>query len=78
MDIQNRNKDLTQIFDDRWKATHNYEAVQHQKEQDRKFIDKMFQKKETTSPPPKRNYMEERLKKMQDNINAVKNNKNKF
>jgi len=79
MNIQNRNKDLTQIFDARWKANHNYEAVREAKEQDKRFIDKMFNnKKEEEKPTQNVNYMEERLKRLNDNMNALRNNRNKF
>lgn len=77
MDIQNRNRDLTQVFNDRWKANHDYESVRKAKEQDKKFIDKMFNKK-TEEPKQQINYMEERLKRLQGNMNAVKNNRNNF
>lgn len=77
MNIQNRNKDLTQVFDERWKANHNYESVKQAKEQDKMFIDKMFNKK-TEAPKQQINYMEERLKRLQDNMNATKNNRNNF
>ena len=40
MNIQNRNKDLTQIFDSRWKANHDYDAVKKMKQHDRDFTNK--------------------------------------
>lgn len=78
MNIQNRNKDLTQIFDARWKANHNYEAVRQAKEKDKRFIDKMFNNKIEEKPNQNINYMQERLKRLNDNMSALRNNRNKF
>ena len=78
MDIQNRNKDLTQIFDARWKANHNYEAVRQAKEKDKRFIDRMFNKKTEDKPKQKINYMDERLKRLNENMSALRNNRNNF
>ena len=73
VNIQNRNKDLTQIFDSRWKANHDYDAVKKMKQHDRDFTNKMFNVRENN----KVNYMEERLKRLQGNLDALKNN-NRF
>ena len=78
MDIQNRNKDLTQVFDDRWKANHNYEQVRQARENEKNFIDKMFHNKAPKQEDKTVNYMEARLKRLQENMNAVKKNRNKF
>ena len=78
MNIQNRNKDLTQVFDQRWKANHNYEAVKQAKEHDKNFIDKMFNKNKEEKPKQNINYMQERLKRLNDNMSTLRNNRNKF
>ena len=72
MNIQNRTRDLTQVFDARWKANHNYEAVKQAKEQDKQFIDKMFNKNPTTTQQQPINTMQERLDRLNNNINAAK------
>ena len=36
-----RNKDLSQVFDERWKAGHNND-VKRKREEEKQFIDKMF------------------------------------
>ena len=78
VNIQNRNKDLTQIFDSRWKANHDYDAVKKMKQHDRDFTNKMFNVRENNvSNNNKVNYMEERLKRLQGNLDALKNN-NRF
>lgn len=83
MNIQNRNKDLIEIFDSRWKANHN-DAVKQAKINDKKFIDKMFNNKKVEDQSGStKNYMQERLDRLNSNIDAVKrgqfgNNRNKF
>lgn len=72
MNIQNRNKDLTQIFDSRWKANHNYNVVKEAKEHDKKFIDKMFNNKNATSQTENINSMQERLERLNNNISNAK------
>ena len=45
MNNQNRNQDLTKVFDAKWKANHN-DDVKRAKAKERAFINKLFNVKE--------------------------------
>ena len=43
-----RNRDLTNVFDDQWKANHN-DDIKQKKQAEKEFIDKMFNQNSTQS-----------------------------
>jgi hypothetical protein len=77
MEIQNRNKDLTQVFDQRWKANHDYDSVKKAREQEKKFTDKMFNVKNNTNVPNISNSVEERVNRLNQNIGFVRDSYNR-
>lgn len=76
-----KNRDLTEVFDDRWKANHN-DDVKKAKQREIDFINKMFDVK--TSQTPSRNSSQENLARLNKNIQDANNwnrhiqNKNRF
>ena len=76
-----KNRDLTEVFDDRWKANHN-DDVKKAKQREIDFINKMFDVK--TSKTPSRNSSQENLARLNKNIQDANNwnrqiqNKNRF
>ena len=76
-----KNRDLTEVFDDMWKANHN-DDVKKAKQREIDFINKMFDVK--TSQTPSRNSSQENLARLNKNIQDANNwnrqiqNKNRF
>jgi len=42
MDFQNRNKDLTEVFDQRYNANHNYDNIKQKIDNQNEFMKKMY------------------------------------
>lgn len=76
-----KNRDLVEVFDDRWKANHN-DDVKKAKEREITFINKMFNVK--TNQTPSHNSSQDNLTRLNKNIQDANNwnrqiqNKNRF
>lgn len=76
-----KNRDLTEVFDDRWKANHN-DDVKKAKQREIDFINKMFDVKTSQTLSP--NSSQENLARLNKNIQDANNwnrqiqNKNRF
>ncbi len=76
-----KNRDLTEIFDDRWKANHN-DDVKQAKQREIEFINKMFDVKATKTTTC--NNSQDNLERLNKNIQNANNwnrqiqNKNRF
>lgn len=76
-----KNRDLIEVFDDRWKANHN-DDVKKAKEREINFINQMFNVKPTSST--KRNTSQDNLARLNKNMQEVNDwhrhlqNRNRF
>ncbi len=71
MQINNRNEDLTKVFDRTWKANHNDDVVKA-KEKEKKFIDKLFNvKKEEKTNLVKPLTPNQQVDNLQRNMNGM-------
>ena len=75
MQINNRQEDLSKVFDRQWKANHN-DDIKNIKEKERSFMNKMFNVKETPSNNNigfKPLTQAEQLQRRQNNMNSMNN-----
>lgn len=72
MQINNRNEDLTKVFDKTWKANHN-DDVKKAREREKNFIDKLFNIKHPTEKrnTPRPLSPNEQVSNLQKNINGM-------
>lgn len=76
----NRNRDLTEVFDARWKANHN-DDIKNLRDKERKFINKLFNVKEEKDDfvrPKVKSSREIQLERLEKNMNNLKNRNNNF
>lgn len=76
----NRNKDLTKVFDAKWKANHN-DDVKRAKAKERAFINKLFDVEEddfnsnNVEMPRVKSSREIQLERLERNMQALRNNR---
>lgn len=79
-DWNNRNRDLIEVFNDRWKANHNND-VKEAREREKKFINKMFNVKEENDNvvrPKVKSTREIQLERLEKNMNNLRNRDSSF
>ena len=67
---QNRQEDLTKVFDRTWNANHN-DVAKRGREKERKFMNRMFNIKEDNNPQKKIITPGERASNLQNNMNSA-------
>ena len=81
MQINSRQEDLMKVFDRTWKANHN-DDIKNAKEDEKKFIDKLFNVKPSIEENNTLKPLtpEEKLNNLQKNINSMNkvNNQSKI
>ena len=66
----NRNPDLMEVFDARWKANHNNEFIKQKNEESKNFTDRMFGNNNLNNRPSIPNTKEEQLKNLNNRIES--------
>ena len=71
-----RNRDLTKVFDDRWKANHNYDNVKKAQDRDRDFQNRMFgvSSSNTSNNTRVKSSMEIQLERLNKNMSGLRKN----
>lgn len=74
MQINNRQEDLTKVFDRNWKANHN-DDVKKAREKERSFINRLFNVKEDKKSSNNSSYLtpNDRVNNLQNNMNSLNN-----
>lgn len=74
MQINNRQEDLTKVFDRNWKANHN-DDVKNAREKERSFINRLFNVKEDKKSSNNSSYLtpNDRVNNLQNNMNSLNN-----
>lgn len=72
MQINNRQEDLTKVFDRTWKANHN-DDVKRARKEEKKFIDRLFNVKPSIEKMTKSKILtpEEQVNNLQKNISDM-------
>lgn len=72
MQINNRNEDLTKVFDRTWKANHNND-VKEARKREKEFMDKMFNVKKPVNNIPQRQTPSSSATNLQKNMEGAAN-----
>ena len=77
MNFQNRNKDLTEVFNQRYNANHNYNNIKQNIDNNRNFMNKMYGVKDNSvnNRQPVLSTREATIQRLNEKMSALNNNK---
>ncbi len=77
MEFQKRTNDIEKVFDQRWKANHNYDEIQKKMEQRQQHFNKMYHirdKNERKKEILEANSVNGQIKRLEENMRAASGN----